>query len=182
MGADPLIWGNGPRLIEVFLEPTCPFSKIAFEKLDDLLALVGPDQISVRIWIHSQPWHLFSGVITRAIIAASTAPEGKEAAKKVMAAVFAQREAFEFEDHRRGPNLDTPPSELISRMELASGIELADAFQISGLERVIKRHTRYARQNGIHASPTFMVDGLINEKMSSGDSVDDWAKIVTAQG
>ena len=26
--ADPLIWGHGPRIFEVFLEPTCPFSVI----------------------------------------------------------------------------------------------------------------------------------------------------------
>src|SRR5271156_2284295 len=25
--ADPLVWGHGPRVFEVFLEPTCPFSE-----------------------------------------------------------------------------------------------------------------------------------------------------------
>jgi len=33
---------------------------------------------------------------------------------------------------------------------------------------------RYARQNGIHVSPTFMVDGLVQPDMSSGDPVADW--------
>src|SRR5271169_2997315 len=33
--ADPLVWGHGPRVFEVFLEPTCPFSVNAFGKLDD---------------------------------------------------------------------------------------------------------------------------------------------------
>ena len=28
--ADPLVWGHGPRVFEVFLEPTCPFSVKAF--------------------------------------------------------------------------------------------------------------------------------------------------------
>jgi hypothetical protein len=36
--ADPLVWGHGPRVLELFLEPTCPFSVKAFGKLDDLLA------------------------------------------------------------------------------------------------------------------------------------------------
>ena len=35
--ADPLVWGSGPRVLEMFLEPTCPFSVKAFGKLDDLL-------------------------------------------------------------------------------------------------------------------------------------------------
>jgi len=29
--------GHGPRIFEVFLEPTCPFSVKAFAKLEDLL-------------------------------------------------------------------------------------------------------------------------------------------------
>ena len=37
--ADPLVWGHGHRVFEVFLEPTCPFSVKAFGKLDELLAL-----------------------------------------------------------------------------------------------------------------------------------------------
>jgi hypothetical protein len=39
--ADPLVWGHGPRIFEVFLEPTCPFSVKAFGKLDDLLDQAG---------------------------------------------------------------------------------------------------------------------------------------------
>ena len=35
--ADPLHWGHGPRVFEVFLEPTCPYSIKAFGKLDALL-------------------------------------------------------------------------------------------------------------------------------------------------
>ncbi|MGO7609260.1 thioredoxin, partial [Rhizobium ruizarguesonis] len=27
---DPLTWGNGPRVFEDFLEPTCPYSVRAF--------------------------------------------------------------------------------------------------------------------------------------------------------
>ncbi|MGI9402492.1 MAG: DsbA family protein [Rhizobiaceae bacterium] len=173
--ADHLIWGNGDRTFEIFLEPTCPFSAKAFGKLDALVETAGADRISVQIWLQSQPWHLFSGIICRAIIAASTDENGKEDAKKLMAAVFSRREAFEFDDHRAGPNLDTTPNQLIANMEKASGLVLADRFQYSGLETEVKRHTKYARQNGIHVSPTFMIDGLIDPDLSSGDSVDQWA-------
>ena len=44
--ADPLVWGHGPRIFEVFLEPTCPFSVKAFSKLDDLLDQAGEDRIT----------------------------------------------------------------------------------------------------------------------------------------
>ena len=89
--ADPLVWGHGPRVFEVFLEPTCPFSVKAFGKLDDLLALAGEDRITVKLRLQSQPWHMYSGVIVRCILAASTLESGKVAAKSVMAAVAAHR-------------------------------------------------------------------------------------------
>jgi hypothetical protein len=90
--ADPLVWGHGPRVFEMFLEPTCPFSVKAFGKLDDLLGQAGEDQITVKLRLQSQPWHMYSGVIVRCILAASTLESGKAAAKSVMAAVAAHRE------------------------------------------------------------------------------------------
>src|SRR3984957_753896 len=122
--ADPLVWGHGPRIFEVFLEPTCPYSVKAFGKLDDLLDQAGEDHITVKIRLQSQPWHMYSGIIVR--------------------------------------------------IESYSGVKLEEAFAIPDLDREIKWHCRYARQNGIHVSPTFMIDGLVQADMSSGDTVSDW--------
>jgi hypothetical protein len=173
--AEPLAWGHGPRVFELFLEPTCPFSVRAFGKLDHLRTQVGDDRVTVKIRLQSQPWHMYSGVIVRCILAASTLGGGKAAAKAVMAAVAAHREEFEFERHCRGPNLDVTPNDIIARIEDYSGVKLAEAFGIPDLDREVKWHCKYARQNGIHVSPTFMIDGMVQADMSSGDSVDEWA-------
>ncbi|MBY4633580.1 thioredoxin, partial [Rhizobium sp. 13T] len=61
--ADPLTWGTGPRIFEAFLEPTCPYSVRAFNKLDELLSQAGEDKITVKIRLQSQPWHMYSGVL-----------------------------------------------------------------------------------------------------------------------
>jgi hypothetical protein len=53
--ADPLVWGHGPGVLEVFLEPTCPFSVRAFGKLDDLLSQAGEDRITIKVRLQSQP-------------------------------------------------------------------------------------------------------------------------------
>jgi hypothetical protein len=140
-----------------------------------LLATAGDDRITVKIRLQSQPWHMYSGVIVRSILAASTLPGGREAAKAVMAAVAAHREEFEFERHCRGANLDVTPNQIIARIEGYSGVKLAEVFDIPDLDREVKWHTRYARQNGIHVSPTFMIDGVVQADMSSGDAVADWA-------
>lgn len=173
--ADPLVWGHGPHVFEAFLEPTCPFSVRAFGKLDALLEQAGEDRITVKIRLQSQPWHLYSGVIVRCILAASTLPGGKATAKAVMAAVGAYRDEFEFDHHCGGPNRDATPNDIIARIENYSGIELREAFAIPDLDREIRWHCKYARQNGIHVSPTFMIDGLVQPGMGSGDAVADWA-------
>ena len=177
--ADPLVWGHGPRIFEMFLEPTCPFSAKALGKLDDVLGEAGEDRVAVKIRLHSQPWHMYSGVIVRAILAASTLESGKEAAKSVMAAVAAHREEFEFERHCGGANMAATPNDIIARIERYSGVEIADAFAIPDLDREVKWHCKYARQNGIHVSPSFMIDGLVQADMSSGDAVADWVSRLT---
>ena len=179
--ADPLTWGHGPRAFEMFLEPTCPFSCRAFGKIDATLASAGEDRITLKIRMHSQPWHMYSPVVVRAVIAASTLPGGEQTARKVLAAIAAHREEFEFEKHAGGPNMDATPNDIIKRLEDYSGVKLAEAFAIPGLHREVVWHTKYARQNGIHVSPTFMIDGLVQADMGSGDEVSSWvAKLLPA--
>jgi hypothetical protein len=173
--ADPLEWGHGARVFEMFLEPTCPCSVRAFGKLDELLARAGADRVTIRIRLQSQPCHMYSGVIVRCILAASTLPGGKEMAKVAMAAVAAHREEFEFAHRCRGPNRDATPNGITARVEHHSSVTLADAFDVPDLDREIKRHCKYARQHGIHVSPTFMIDGLVQPDLGSGDAVADRA-------
>jgi len=53
---DTLNWGHGPKVFEVFLEPTCPNSARAFGKLMPLLERAGEDELTIRITLQSQPW------------------------------------------------------------------------------------------------------------------------------
>jgi predicted DsbA family dithiol-disulfide isomerase len=171
---DPLVWGHGPKVFEVFLEPSCPYSVRTFNKLDELLAGAGEDKITIKVRMQSQSWHLFSGVVVRCVFAAATLPEGKAAAKKVLTAVAAHREEFEFEHHATGPNRDATPNDIIRRLEFYTGLKLMEAFDHPNLDKAMKWDSRYARQNGIHFSPTFMIDQIIRPDMSSGDAVADW--------
>ncbi|WP_413724087.1 DsbA family protein [Sodalis sp. RH16] len=178
--ADPLVWGHGPKVFEVFLEPTCPFSVKAFNKLDALLAAVGEDQMTLKIRLQSQPWHMYSGVIVRYILAASTLPAGKADAKAVLKAVALHREEFEFTDHCAGPNMDATPNDILARLKRYSGVDAYAPFARPELQAEVKWHCKYARQNGIHVSPTFMINGLVQPDISSGDDISEWAKRIQA--
>jgi len=177
---DPLFWGRGPRVFEMFLEPTCPYSVRAFQKLDPLLAAAGDDRITVKVRLQSQPWHMFSGVVVRSVLAASLLEGGRQDARRVLEAVGEHREEFEFEGHCKGPNMDVTPREIVARLERYSGLGLSAAFEAPELGPELKWHVKYARQNGIHFSPTFMIDGLVQPDITSGDDVADWASKLTA--
>ena len=172
--AAPLAWGHGPRTLEVFLEPTCPFSGRAFGKFDELMARAGEDRLTLKIRLLPQPWHTFSPVTVRAVLAASTTEGGRDAAKRVLAAVFAHRERFEPTDHCAGPVLDRSPREVIAEIEKLSGVALAEAFGRPALTADVKWQAKYARQNGAHVTPTFMIDGLVVPDMGSGETVEAW--------
>lgn len=170
----PFEWGHGTSILEIFLEPTCPFSAKAFAKIDSLISAAGSDRIKVIVRFHSQPWHMFSGIVLRSILAASTLDNGRDNSIAVMKAIYANREEFEFINHCGGPNLNASPNDIIKRIFNFSGCDVGDAFQNDKLQNQIKWYAKYARQNGVHISPTFMINGLISPKMSSGDEVDRW--------
>ena len=152
--AEPLTWGQGSRVFEVFLEPTCPFSAKALGKLDETLLLAGADNVTLKIWLHSQPWHLFSGVITRCALAASTLGEGKGAAKKVLAGVAAHRDKFEPADHCSGPLLALSPADVIARVEEYSGLKLAEAYALPKLDQEVKRQSMPVRTASMFHRPS----------------------------
>jgi hypothetical protein len=86
---------------------------------------------------------------------------------------------FEFTKHYCGPNMLATASDIIARIEKCRGVKLAEAFSIPNRDREIKWDTRYARQNGIHASPTFVI-AMVQPDMSGGESVSDWGSRLSA--
>ena len=173
----PITLGHGRTELEAFLEPTCPYSKRAFAKFQPLVDAVGDDKITVTIRFVSQPWHLFSGIVTRTILAASAAG-GTETALKAMAGIYDRREAFEFEDHSHGPNMDRTPRDIVNAISDIAGMDLSAAFRWKSVGDAMRWHARYYRQNGVHTSPTFAVDRVIEPKMSSGQSIEEWTELL----
>jgi protein-disulfide isomerase len=60
----------------------------------------------------------------------------------------------------------------------ATATSAGAAFARPELQDEIKWHCKYARQNGIHVSPTFMVNGLVQPDLGSGDDVSVGARIM----
>jgi len=173
----PLTFGHGPTELEVFLEPTCPYSKRAFEKFPALVEAAGADRLTVRLRLLSQPWHLYSGVVCRAILAASAAG-GAEAGLAATRGVYADRDAFEFDDHCRGANMDRTPADILRAMAGFVGQDLTGPFCWKTVDRALRWNVRYGRQMGVHSSPTFAIDRMVEPQMSSGQSIEEWISLL----
>ena len=76
--------------------------------------------------------------------------------------------------------METTPQQIIQRIEHYSQVLLSTAFARPELQAEIKWHCKYARQNGIHVSPTFMVNGLVQPDLGSGDDISVWAARIMA--
>lgn len=173
----PLILGRGPVELEAFLEPTCPYSKIAFEKFPALLAAVGEDALTIRIRYQSQPWHLFSGIVTRALLAAAAAG-GADVALKAMAGVYRNRDDFEFEHHHSGPNMHRTPTDILNEISALAGVDLAEAWKWPTVDKALRWHIRYGRQMGVHVSPTFAINRMVEPNMGSRQPIEEWAALL----
>lgn len=176
--AAPLQWGKGPTTFEIFLEPTCPFSCRALGKLKKLLREAGEDQVTIKLRFNCQPWHLFSGVVTRCVLAASTLPDGRDKALAVLEAVAENRDEFVCESHCLGPHRNHSLNDVIHRLEELTRLALVPAFEIPDLDSLLKWHARYARQNGVHATPSFMINGVLQAQLSSGDEASKWVEAI----
>ncbi len=72
--------------------------------------------------------------------------------------------------------MDRTPAEFTAHNAELSRIAHDDAFRLPAVGAGLRRHTRYARQNGVHFSPAFVVNRIVNSDMSSGQTVEKWAK------
>lgn len=88
--------------------------------------------------------------------------------------MFENREDYVAEDHSKGPNMEVSPAEILGRIAIQSGVDPREAYVRSEVMYLLKTAARYSRQNGIHTSPTVMVDGLVSDAIGSRDTVEEW--------
>eukprot|EP01006_Ploeotia_vitrea_P045766 TRINITY_DN66967_c3_g1_i2.p3 TRINITY_DN66967_c3_g1~~TRINITY_DN66967_c3_g1_i2.p3 ORF type:complete len:125 (+),score=77.84 TRINITY_DN66967_c3_g1_i2:366-740(+) len=104
----------------------------------------------------------------------------KDAFFDYVAAVYAEQDSF-YDDKAN----DMSPNQLLKALGAiaakVAGVTVDEFVQAANSKEVVqqvKYHTKYGRQNGIHSSPTFMINGLINNAMSSGWSAEQFNEVI----
>lgn len=95
-----------------------------------------------------------------------------------MAGVYRHRDDFEFEDHSHGMNMDRTPADILRAMGELAGTDLFAPFRLKSVDRALRWHVKYARQMGVHSSPSFAINHLVEPAMSSGQSVAEWTALL----
>jgi hypothetical protein len=165
-------------VIEAFLCPVCPFSRRAFATMVELQRRHAP-RISVRIVPHGQPWHPQSGILALATVAAAQMGFGAEDSvlSRFLTALYAAQAAL-VDDAIHGMSFDDIMA-AATRIagEANPGLDVEE-FHVrarsAGAVSEFKACVRYARQNSLHQSPSFLVNGLALARAESAWSAEDW--------
>src|SRR5262249_44023103 len=94
------------------------------------------------------------------------------------AGIYRHREEFEFEGHCSGANMQRTPTDILKHISELAGVDLTAAFCWKSVDQALRWHVKYARQTGVHVSPTFAVNRIIEPAMSSGQTVEEWLQIL----
>ncbi|WP_168194341.1 DsbA family protein [Formicincola oecophyllae] len=178
-----LSWGAGPMALDVFLDPTCPFCARTVPKLMPLLQAMGERRLTLRLFLYDQPWHLWSGPLIRCILGAALVG-GPAQGLAVLEAITAHRDDFTCTQalHAEGPAMDMTPRQVVRKVSALTGLDLAEPYGLEAVTTLFRQQTRYGRQNGVWMTPTFMVNGLVQPSLESGQSVEAWVGALSALG
>ncbi|PCH40957.1 hypothetical protein WOLCODRAFT_137104 [Wolfiporia cocos MD-104 SS10] len=181
---------HAPHTLDIFLDYVCPYSaKIAFvidSVLVPLLSAGGPYDGKVKVIFRPQvqPWHASSTLVHEAGLAvARVAPESFW--KFSLALFKRQGEYFDIPTSTQTPlqiraNLAVLAAETIGAGPAGAFAELLTlkSSPNGGVDVTddLKYTVKFARQNSIHVSPTVLLDGLVQNEISSSWGEKEWTE------
>ena len=176
-------YGNSSANIvfEGFYDMTCPYSARGFPKLVKLAELY-PNDIRVVIYIWPQTWHTGTIALTKGIFAFHYLVNDDKKTLDFIQEIYDNRVKYTDEECAIKTPLDIwneltlyeSFNQNLSADKKDEFIDIANAKTHSHPSVTnLKLHTKYGRQNSIHVSPTILVNGLIDNKISSGWNLDD---------
>jgi len=168
-------------IVEVFLDLLCPFSKKAYLRLKEVVDHY-KSQVQVRIINFVQPWHpqayYLSIVGASAYIASNKASPGSGDGQLFKYFDVAYDHIEDYSDAKVAQK--TAEQLLNEAATLAAGVTGLTKETILQVVKedptviYMKIHQKYARQNGIHVTPTFLINGLNEASISSGWTLEQW--------
>ncbi|KNC96777.1 uncharacterized protein SPPG_07985 [Spizellomyces punctatus DAOM BR117] len=169
---------------EVYLDYLCPFSKKIFSRI---LQDIHPQYPSISFTFRHQvqPWHPQGTLLHETAIAVHTlAPQKFWDASKLLFDVQTQfDDAKTYELSRKDIY-----EKLVGIVSDGVGVDKEEVFKLltpkatnegNAVTPVLKVHLKIARQNSVHVSPTVLVNGLVDNSVSSSWGVEEWKEYLS---
>ncbi|KAG2054925.1 hypothetical protein BDR06DRAFT_954842 [Suillus hirtellus] len=183
---------DAPHTLDIFLDYVCPFSaKLSFAIDNVLKPLVDVGglyygKVKVIMRLQVQPWHATSTYTHEAGLAVVRA--APEQFWTFSLALFKQQ--GEFFD---GPSSNMTPLQIREKLANIAAqviteeqlVTFKDLLKLKpspnggiGVTDDLKYTIKFARQNGVHVSPTVLWDGLIANQISSSWGEKEWTEFL----
>lgn len=179
--------GNGPIIIELWLDYICPFSaKLFYTVYDSVVSAAEKKYPGKFQWVFQnqpQPWHGQGSWVHEAGIAVGIIQPNK----------FWEFSKILFKESEKFYDLNTKDksrTQIVGELaDLAAKVgvdeaKVADLLSIqspngalnggSKVTNDLKAFIRVGRQNGIHVTPTVVVNGLADPSISSSFTTEQW--------
>ena len=171
--------------IEAFLDFCCPFSAKHWKCFVlEVLPLFKERGVNYRHYNVAQPWHAQSSYMHEAALAVEAIDADKYT--PFATALFANQAQF-FDDTTWDKSRAQIYGELAGLAASAVGVD-AGALSAKLARKVVegahntgneatdtlKFYTKFHRTRGIHVTPTVMVNGVVDDSISSGWSLEQW--------
>lgn len=167
-------------VIESYLDYTCPFSRKGYERLvNDVVPhyekMPGKVQFIFRHQV--QPWHPQSTLLHEAALAVEKVDPSKffEFSGKL----FQEQDSFNDQNTANKSRLqiyaelaDIAESTGVDKDKFAECLNLVHGG--TGVTNDLKYYLKISRQNSIHVSPTVLINGLIDNEVSSSWTLEQW--------
>ncbi|CEP10277.1 hypothetical protein [Parasitella parasitica] len=182
-----------PHTIEFYLDYVCPFSAKIYKKLrKDVWPYVErayPDKFQFVFRQQIQPWHASSTIVHEAAIAVE-----KIDSKKFFEfsdALFAKQQDYFDEALENKTRRQT--AESLAKLAGAVGVPAVKVLELicngtdepknhgNKVTNDLKLCIKIGRQNGIHVSPTVLIDGIRDDSVSSGWEINQWQEYLASK-
>ncbi|KAL0477758.1 hypothetical protein AKO1_014076 [Acrasis kona] len=172
--------------IELFADILCPYTRKAYLKIKEILSIYKAKGVNIQLRVvHAiQPFHPRSYYVTSTIAAANLV--GQRKTGDDTAAFKLTDKFFEtLESYSEAKTNDVTPNELLKRLRVvaanetdASEDEIEAAFKSQTVDAIVKGQLRYGRQNGVHVTPSILINGLLEGTFESSWTSEQWAKVI----
>jgi len=190
------------HVLELYVDYVCPFSKKQVLGVRDVLFPLlrenkAEGNLSVVLRQTPQPWHASSTLVHEAGIAASHlslagAPSAQAASDKFWKfsyALFEVSDQFydepvenETTAQTRSRLADLAGSVGFDRSEFLDQLKIGKGNSGNKTGTDLKLQVKLGRQNGIHVTPTAVLDGLVDPSISSSFGREEWGKWLREKG